>query len=132
VLADIAGEIGNTGARRPAGLRTSICRAVRSPREQRGSKDSDSRHDHKVRCRECPKAVALLALKDGIGCRFHDVTVPLGGLQQHFSERVRRETGYDDAKPPRSRARKESWREPGQMPVCRRCGHNGGLTDAFT
>jgi hypothetical protein len=29
----------------------------------------------------CPKAVALLALKNGIKGWFHDVTVPLGGLQ---------------------------------------------------
>ena len=71
---------------------------MRSPREQPGSKDSDSRHDHKVRCRECPKAVALLTLKNGINGWFHDVTVPLGGLQQRFSGRARRETGYDDAR----------------------------------
>jgi hypothetical protein len=64
-----------------------ICRAVRSPREQPSSEGSDGRHEHKVRCRDCPKAVSLLALKNGIKGWFHGMTVPLGDLQQGFSGR---------------------------------------------
>jgi hypothetical protein len=77
-------------------------RAVRSPGEQPSSEGGDGRHDRKVPYRDCPKSVALLALKNGIKGWFHEAsdadqaqrameigsvprTSPLGPRAQHTS-----------------------------------------------